>query len=184
MAKNTLVKKIFKFNWQESYASLILGAIIVIILGLLVANYFTRKNQGTIDEADMTKLTQEEETKPVEGSDYKIKENDSLSKISQEGYGSQEYWNALAVVNNIVNPNVIWVNTTIKLPDKDDLTKTKETLMGTSYEVQEGETLFTIAQKVYGDGSKWTILDRANGFKRLPNGNPLVYAGSTLKVPR
>ena len=139
MAKNTLVKKIFKFNWQESYASLILGAIIVIILGLLVANYFTRKNQGTIDEADMTKLTQEEETKPVEGSDYKIKENDSLSKISQEVYGSQEYWNALAVVNNIVNPNVIWVNTTIKLPDKDDLTKTKETLMGTSYEVQEGE---------------------------------------------
>ncbi|OGD87424.1 hypothetical protein A3D81_03265 [Candidatus Curtissbacteria bacterium RIFCSPHIGHO2_02_FULL_40_17] len=187
MAKSTLFKrfsKISKFNWQESYASLILGAIIVVILGLLVANFFSKRNQGTIDQADMTQQTQNQEGAPVAGSNYKVKENDSLSKISEEVYGNQEFWPALAAVNNIANANVIWVGTSLKLPAKEEVVKTKAAVGGTSYQVQMGETLFTIAQKVYGDGSKWTVLDRANGMKRLSNGNPLVYAGSTIIVPR
>src|SRR3990167_7002054 len=108
MAKSTLVKKltkISKFNWQESYASLILGAIIVVILGLLVANFFAKRDQGTIDQADQTQQTQNEQGAPVAGSNYKVKENDSLSKISEEVYGSQEFWPALAAVNNIANAN-------------------------------------------------------------------------------
>ncbi len=183
MAKTTLVKRLSKFNWQESYASLILGAIIVVILGLLVANFLTR-NRGTIDQADMTQLTEEEQRPPVEGRDYQVRENDSLAKIAETAYGNQEFWPALAAANNIANPNVIWTGTTIKLPVKDELTKTKEAASVTSYQVAQGETLFTIAEKVYGDGSKWTVLDRANGSLRLTNGNPLVYAGSTIIVPR
>ena len=86
--------------------------------------------------------------------------------------------------DNIKNPNIIWVGSTLKLPAKEELEAARTTLTQTTYQVQQGETLFTIAEKVYGDGSKWTTLHRANGLRRLPNGNPLVFADSTIVVPR
>lgn len=185
MAKNPLAKFLSeKINWQESYASLILGAIIVIILGLLVANFLSRRGQGKIDQGDQIQQPQVEEITPVAGRDYVVQENNSLSKIAEQVYGGQEFWPALAQVNNIVNPDVIWVGSTLKLPAKEELEGQKALLSQTTYQVQAGETLFTIAQKIYGDGSKWPVLHRANGSLRLPNGNPLVYAGSTIVVPR
>lgn len=173
MAKNT---------WQQSYASLVLGAIIVVILGLLVANYFTRRDKtGQIGSGEQTTGAQEETKVPQE---YKVVTGDSLSAISQKTYGSEEFWPQIAQVNNIANPNLIFVDSTLKLPEKNAAEAARGLLTITSYQVQAGETLFTIAEKVYGDGSRWTVLDRANGKKRLPNGNPLVFAGSTIVIPR
>lgn len=171
-----------KDTWQQSYASLVLGAIIVIILGLLVANYFTRKNTTPqIGSGEQTTGTQEETKVPQE---YKVAAGDSLSAISAKTYGSEEFWPAIAQANNIANPNLIFVDATLNLPAKSEAEATKVQLTTTSYQVQAGETLFTIAEKVYGDGSRWTVLHRANGSLRLPNGNPLVFAGSTIVIPR
>jgi len=186
MAKGGLVvqtRRYFKnFNWQESYASLVLGAIIVIILGLLVANYFTRRNQEQIGTGQQT--TQTEEQAQQAEREYKVVKGDSLAKISEKTYGSQEFWPVLASVNNIANPNLIFADTALKLPSKTDVETMKTEMTVTSYQVQQGDTLFSIAQKVYGDGSKWTVLDKANGVGRLTNGNPLIFAGSTLVIPR
>jgi len=186
MAKSGLVvqtRRYFKkFNWQESYASLVLGAIIVIILGLLVANYFTRRNQQQIDIGEQT--TQAEQQAQQTPQEYKVAEGDSLSKISEKTYGSQDFWPVLARVNNIANPNIIFVNSTLNLPQKAEVESMRSEMTATSYKVQEGDTLFSIAQKVYGDGSKWTVLDKPNGVGRLANGNPLIFAGSTLVIPR
>jgi nucleoid-associated protein YgaU len=54
----------------------------------------------------------------------------------------------------------------------------------TSYKVQSGDTLFTIAEKMYGNGSRWQAISKANNLGTLPNGNPLVFADSTIKIPR
>ena len=169
-----------KFNWQESYAGLVLGAIIVIILGLLVANFLTKRTEQP-ETGDITSPVEGESKTPQE---YKVVAGDSLSKISEANYGSQEYWPILAQINHIVNPNIIWVDSTLNIPIKDQLESLKEETMSTSYAVKEGDTLFEIAEKVYGDGSKWPILHRANGSRRLPNGNPLIFAGTTIVVPR
>ena len=174
-----------KFNLQESYPSLILGAIIVVILGLLVANYLSRRGQQQqIDMGAQTKQAVEEALAPKAGSEYTIRENDSLSKISEQVYGTQELWSGIARVNNTANPNRILVGDKLQLPAREELEQASSVILGTSYRVQKGETFFTIAQKVYGDGSKWTILHRANGSRLLPNGNPLVLADSTIVIPR
>lgn len=174
-----------KFNLQESYPSLILGAIIVVILGLLVANYLSRRGQQQeIDKGAATEQTLEEAMAPKAGSVYTVRENDSLSKISEQVYGGQEFWPGIASVNNVANPNRILVGDTLQLPAKGELQQSTAVLSQTSYQVQAGETFFTIAEKVYGDGSMWTVLHRANGGRRLPNGNPLVFAGSIITVPR
>lgn len=184
MAQSPLQKFLSgKINWQESYASLILGAIIVVILGLLVANFLSRRTQPEIGEGEQAPVVQEEIV-PVAGRDYVVRENDSLSKVAEQVYGNQEFWPTLAQVNNIVNPNIIWVGSTLKLPAKEAIEQQRSVAAQTSYQVQAGETFFTIAEKVYGDGSRWPTLHRANSSLRLPNGNPLVLAGSTIVIPR
>ena len=185
MAKSTLgqiSKSLRKIKWQESYASFILGAIIVIVLGLLIANFFSRRSQK-IDMGQATTQT-EEQAKAEVKQEYKVVAGDSLSKISEKLYGNQELWPVLARENNIINPNVIFVDATLKIPAKSNAEKLKAEMAITSYKVQSGDTLFLIAEKVYGDGSKWTVLDRANKVGRLPNGNPLIFTDSTLVIPR
>jgi len=173
-------KKSFITSLQENYAGLILGAIIVIILGLLIANFLSRKNED-ISDGQQVDLSQQEESKPEE---YKVVANDSLSKLADKFYGDMELWSVLARENNIANPNIIFVDSTLTIPSKDRALQLKEQMAQTSYKVAAGDTLFEIAQKMYGDGSKWPLISRANNLGKLPNGNPLVIAESTIKIPR
>ncbi|HSX19024.1 MAG TPA: LysM peptidoglycan-binding domain-containing protein [Candidatus Saccharimonadales bacterium] len=172
-----------KIDWQESYPSIVLGAIIVVILGLLVANYISRRGQVT-EQAVQTQQTQEQAMAPQAGKEYTIQKDDSLAKISEAVYGSQEMWPTIAVVNNVTNANRILVGDKLQLPAKEEVEQKQAMMTQTSYEVQQGDTYFTIAEKMYGDGSQWARLYRANGARRLPNGNPLVFSGTTITVPR
>ncbi len=60
--------------------------------------------------------------------------------------------------------------------------ETKSSESGT-YTVKKGDSLWSIAKKVYGDGSKYTKIRDANSqlfSKRSPN---LIYAGDVLIIP-
>lgn len=179
--KRTLAK-----SWQENYASFILGAIIVVILGLLVANFITQRNQK-IDEGAATEQAVEEQKKAEEAAkpgEYKVQANDSLSKIAEATYGDKMLWPVIAKANNIANPNIIHTDSTLVLPSKDDVEKMKADMTVTEVTVQKDDTLFKIAERVYGDGWKWTVLDKANKVGRLPNGNPLIFVDQKLTIPR
>lgn len=63
----------------------------------------------------------------------------------------------------------------------------------TSYTLQEGDTLYSVAKKTLGDGAKWTeiydlnkdVIEEAakkDGLADSNNGN-IVYAGTVLKIP-
>ena len=173
-------KNSFFSNWQENYAGLILGAIIVIILGLLVANFFSNRNKD-ISDGQQVDMSQQEQAQAEE---YKVVAGDSLSKLAEKYYGDRALWPILARENNIANPNIIHVDSTLKIPSKDSAAQIKEQMTQTTYKVEKGDTLFIIAEKMYGDGSRWPIIGRANNLGKLPNGNPLVFADSTIKIPR
>lgn len=177
---NILRKKIDSFKIQESYAGLVLGAVVVIILGLLIANYFV-KSRGQIGIGENT--TQSTSTQNVTET-YKIAQGESLSMIAEKFYGSLDYWPVLAKVNKVSNPNLIYAESEITVPSKEEADIIRNEMTATSYEVAQGDTLFIIAEKMYGDGASWTLIDRANKVGRLPNGNPLIFAGSTLSIPR
>lgn len=51
----------------------------------------------------------------------------------------------------------------------------------TTYTVQDGDCLWNIAKKFYGDGSKYTVIYEANKDK-IQNPN-LIYAGQVLVIP-
>lgn len=190
IASRTTTKSFPYINWQESYAPLVLGAIIVVILGLLVANYFTKRNQEignegvqTTQEEQAAQQQEQEKANQAQGN-YKVVAGDSLSAIAQKQYGSQDYWPIIARANNIANPNILFADSQITLPSKAEADTIRQDMTATSIQVKEGDTISAIAERVYGDLYKWPQIAKANNVGYLPNGNPLIFAGSTLAIPR
>lgn len=191
MATKKTSKKKSRNGWQENYASFILGAIIVVILGLLVANFITNRNKdiGSTGSQTQSSVNENKDTtsaaqSDVKNNEYKVQANDSLSIIAEKVYGDKMLWPVLAQANNIKNPNLIYADTSLKIPSKEEAGKVQSAMSQTSYKVEAGDTLFKIAETVYGDGSRWRLIDSANKVGRLPNGNPLIFAGNTLVIPR
>ncbi|MEX2028542.1 MAG: LysM peptidoglycan-binding domain-containing protein [Candidatus Curtissbacteria bacterium] len=182
---NRAFSKRFKsYDLSQSWTGLLLGAIIVIVLGFLVANFLTRGANpvGQIAGGEKTTAADQASASAEIKREYKIVEGDSLSAIAQKAYGREDLWVVLAAKNNIANPDLINVDTNLEVPAKEVAEAAFVEL--TQYNVQEGDTLFTISEKVYGDGSRWTELARANDVGYLANGNPLIFAGSTITIPR
>lgn len=50
---------------------------------------------------------------------------------------------------------------------------------GSEYTVQQGDTLFSIAQQAYGDGNKWPVIATANNI----SDPSLIYPGQVLYIP-
>lgn len=74
------------------------------------------------------------------------------------------------------------VNTDIKnniATIKDDTTRIDNTIIPKTYTVQKGDCLFNISKKIYGDGSKWKDIHKANPNIKNPN---LIYPGDIIKL--
>ena len=124
-----------------------------------------------------------------DGSEYTIKEGDTLGGIAERLFGNAGYWEQLAVYNNLENPNVLYVGQIIKIPNNllslmnyeleyvtpaifdDDMT----------YTVESGDMLGCIAKKFYGSDDRLTV-DRLATYNELADPN-LLYIGEVLMIP-
>lgn len=176
-------KRLNKLNLQ-SYLGLVLGAIIVIVLGFLVASFLTRNpSQGEIAGGEKT-VSEGATAFGQMASEYKVKDGDTLYAIAESSYGDGSLWPALVAENEIENPDLIFTDATLKMPTKERAAELVKTQVQTSWDVVEGNTLSGIAESVYGDSSRWMEIAKANSVGYLENGNPLIFAGSTIKIPR
>ena len=63
-----------------------------------------------------------------------------------------------------------------------ETTRTDVPKTGVTYTVKKGDTLWAIAKRFYGDGSKWPTIYNAN--KKVIGGNPnLIRPGQVLVIP-
>lgn len=118
----------------------------------------------------------------VSGIPYTIKEGDSLWKIAEELYGSGAYWQQIYEDNadKISNPDNIYVGQVIILNPKKGV-EAAMTADGSSYTVQAGDTLWKIAQKLYGKGWYWRKIYQANeGIIKKPEE---IYVGQVIIIP-
>ena len=201
-----LTKILKNFKLSESTISTVLGALVVVVVGMLIFNYFkqTDKQEEITSEAvNVEEIIFEEENGVVVPtnlpSTHKVEKGEDLWKIAEKYYGSGYNWVDIAAENNIVNPDMVMAEQELALPmvavrqpmakvaaalDEAPIgekgIETPAEIISETYTVSEGDSLWKIAVKVYADGYKWPEIANANSLSNPDH----VEAGQELILPR
>lgn len=159
---------------------MVLGALVVIIVGVLVVNYFKDKRGETLNGVN---------TKQELSSQHIVTKGETLWSIAEDSFGSGYNWVDIKSANGLTS-DTIEVGQKLTIPDAvakqptvTKLTVNKQEtspIATSSYVVVKGDTLWNISVRAYGDGYKWVAVAKANNLKN-PN---LIHAGNVLTLPR
>lgn len=121
---------------------------------------------------------------------YTVKEGDSLASIWRDLTGSERGWEQLQQANPGFDPSRLKIGQVLKVPDwKQTAGVSKATApvrapaeTPGAYTVQSGDTLSSIATKVYGDSKMWKRIYDAN--KDAIGSDPgALKVGQSLRIP-
>ena len=200
--KNTSRRKVHqgifsKIKFTESYTSLIFGAIVVLIVGILFISFARgSKIMQTSSVKDIPKAGEQESQDSNTSSTYTIKPGDDLWTISENVYHDGYKWVEIARLNKLENPGLIYSGDKLIIPtitqeeqtaiNAETLPKTFNKIIknisitGDMYTVIKGDNLWDIAVRAYGDGFKWPEIARANNLV-----NPsLIHPGNVFIILR
>ncbi len=133
----------------------------------------------------------------VQNGDYVVvKSGDSLSKIARSIYGKLSMWKSLQSKNQIANADLIFPGDRIyyeksgNMHAAEQAPNTREVTQSvagppidnsaTSYVVQQGDTLGSIAYRAYGSKDAWKKIQQLNPAA-VENAD-YIYTGQTLKL--
>lgn len=201
-----LLKKV-KLN--EPTISTILGLMVIVVVIFLIFKYYrsqqSQTNMPTSEDLEQLELESAQNTNELPKT-YAVQDGDTLWSISEKFYQSGYNWVDLAQANNLTNPNYLTTGeelslpqVTAKVPEIAQAETTTEGQLATQaamvqnsgsantqaiesndYVVQEGDYLWQIAVRAYGDGYKWTAISQANNLT-----NPdFLEVGQKLTLPR
>ena len=117
---------------------------------------------------------------PGGSGEYIIRKGDSLWSIAQNELGNGARWPEIQRLNNLPAENVL-PGQKIRLPDRQNITiasSNSTSPQGGLYEVKDKESLWVIAQRELGDGTRWPEIQQLNN---LPNEQ--VQKGQKIKLP-
>lgn len=188
---------------NQSKLSLVLGALIVLVVGILIFNYFN-KNKASLGPAQQTQQQEDVSADKLPGK-YTVKEGDTLFTIAEKYYQDGNKFTEIAKVNNMGNVDMVVAGQVLEIPKLEVEVSTSPspspeisstpTATGTgggnttiwgsrieenTYTIQEGDWLSKIAGRAYGDVYSFQKIAQANNIV-----NPdLIYPGQVLTIPR
>ena len=186
-----------KIAWGDSYVSLLLGMVVVVVIGFIIFSFV--KNKGNLQQTSSVKdnSVSEEQTDKSKNSGlpktYTVVAGDHLWSISEKFYKSGYNWVDIAKANNLANPSIVHAGVKLTIPDvkpkiitiaqqKEEVLKvpTINAIKGNSYTVVTGDNLWNIAVRAYSDGYRFVEIAKANNLS-----NPdIIFAGNKLTIPR
>lgn len=164
---------------NQSKLSMILGALIILVVGILVFNFFNR-GKADLGPAQQTEVQEDVAPQSLPGN-YTVKEGDTLFAISEKYYGDGYKYVEVAQANNLTNPDQIETGQVLKMPkllEAENLWGEKIT--GDSYTVVSGDWLSKIAGRAYGDIYAYERIAKANNIQN----RDLIEPGTVLTIPR
>jgi nucleoid-associated protein YgaU len=177
-----------QIKWGESYTSLFLGAVVVVVALVLVFSFIKSRNNLNRGQTGSTSTVANEQATQKMPKTYTVKSGDYLWSIAEKIYGSGYNWVDLANANNLENPGIIYAGTKLVVPNVAPKTLTAQNnpvevanpITGSTYTVEKGDYLWSIAIRAYGDGYQWVKIAKANNLT-----NPdLIFSGNVLQLPR
>lgn len=185
-----------KLRLSEQTISMALGALVIVVVGILIFNYFRGVGKPGVPteqpvQPGEVKLIEEEGKLVPEGlpTTHKVEKGEHLWAIAEKYFGSGYNWVDIAQENKLQNPNRLLVDQELIIPKAEvkQPVSTKiatsqfgESITGTSYTVVKGDHLWGIAVRAYGDGYKWVEIAQVNNLEN-PN---LIHPGNILTLPR
>ncbi len=148
----------------------------------------TAKDSDLFTSAEVvTEVAEISEPVPVVPSfgwdEYMILPGDYLFRIAKKEYGDWKRWKDIYQWNREKigeNPNLIYPYHFLDMKKPaDEIKKTSPTF--NEYSVQEGDNLWTIAGKTYGDEKSWIIVYWDNE-EELEKNDGVIYPGMVLKL--
>lgn len=177
---------------NESTISMILGALVVVVVGALIINYFRGINR---DEQVVTEEVSEEVVLVEENGQlvpealpkvHTVAAGENLWEIAEKYYASGYNWVDIAQDNNLSNPNQIAAGQELNIPKTAVIKPIQitdpvqaNTITSEEYTVKKGDHLWGIAVRAYGDGYQWVQIAQANNLEN-PN---TIHPGNVLTLP-
>ncbi|MBI2329949.1 LysM peptidoglycan-binding domain-containing protein [Candidatus Daviesbacteria bacterium] len=190
---------------NQSKVSLVLGALIVLVIGVLIFNYFNRGKPtlGPAQQTDQTKTLGDVSADKLPGK-YTVKEGDTLFIIAENYYKDGERFTEIAKANNLSDPNQIENGQVLEIPKLEtqqaqasaqpsaspeeegtgtgggNSTIWGPRIEGGTYTVVEDDWLSKIAGRAYGDVMAYDKIAKANNISNPDHIEP----GQVLVIPR
>lgn len=113
---------------NQSYLNYVLGALIVLIVGILLFNYFNKPNNlGPSQQADQ----QEQQNQTSDATQnslpgkYTIKEGDTLFKVAENYYKDGYKYTEIIKENKLENPDMVEVGQVLTIPKLEGIQTTE-----------------------------------------------------------
>lgn len=102
---------------NQSTLSLVLGALIVLVVGVLIFNYFNRSKTPEVGPAQTTEEVEEGDVSPENlPGKYTVKEGDTLFIIAEKYYKDGFKYSEIATTNKLANVDAIEVGQVLEIP--------------------------------------------------------------------
>ena len=191
--EKALKKWLKDLKLNESTISMILGALVVVVVGILIYNYFTNVGKETGQPLTGDQQLEDQNIPAGLPTTHTVVAGEHLWQIAEKYYGSGYNWTDIAEANKLTNPDQIEAGQTLEIPKAavrgevvEQQIQTQvvaaQTVASDSYTVQKGDSLWSIAVRAYQDGYKWSEIVKANQDKIA---NPdQIEVGMVLALPR
>ena len=121
---------------------------------------------------------------PDRPTEWVVEEGQSLWSIAETVYGDGDQCPRIAAANPGLDPRDLQVGQLLRLPPGDNATYRAPQ----QWRVQKGESLWSIAEAVYGEGAQWERIAAANRSREVAPGQvlsepSLIEPGWVLEIP-
>jgi nucleoid-associated protein YgaU len=116
---------------------------------------------------------------------YIVQHGDTLAKISQKIYGKGDRWKELATLSGLANPSRIFPGDLVYYTLDESavaFATAYEQVQRSEEQVKPGDTLATIAARVYGDSNAWRSIWRQND--KIDNPDVIPPGTTVYYVPK